>query len=81
MFSVDRTNGTLTYRSSIAAGTNPIAVATDYSGDVVRVGTASGELFTFRVNRDARSLTEVDMEAGLGATAEPGTVVTSSHAE
>jgi hypothetical protein len=38
-------------------------------------------LLTFRVNRDARNLTLIDTEIGTGATAEPATIVSSSHAE
>jgi 6-phosphogluconolactonase (cycloisomerase 2 family) len=81
IFSIDTTNGALTYGNSVPAGTNPVAIATDYSGDFVRVATGNGELLTFRLDRDAPSLTLVDTETGGGATAEPATIVTSSHAE
>jgi len=81
MFSINSTTGALTYRSSIAAGTNPMAITADYSGNFVRVATASGELLTFSIDRGARSLTLVDTETGGGATAAPGTIVSSSHAE
>jgi 6-phosphogluconolactonase (cycloisomerase 2 family) len=84
MFSVDSTTGELAYRGSTPttpAGTNPIAIAIDYSGDFARVATANGELLTFRINRATRDLTLIDTITGLGATAEPATIVTSSHAE
>ncbi len=81
MFGINSANGSLAYRSSAAAGTNPIAITTDYSGDVVRVTTANGELLTFRVNRAARNLTLIDTETGVGAISEPGTIVSSSHVE
>jgi 6-phosphogluconolactonase (cycloisomerase 2 family) len=81
MFSINSTTGAPTYRGSTPAGTNPIAITTDYSGDFVRVAAANGELLTFRVNRDDRDLTLIDTETGGGATAEPATIVTSSHAE
>lgn len=81
VLSIDRTNGSLTYRNPATGITNPIAVTTDYSGQFVLVTTGSGELLTFRIDRDARSLTPVDTETGLGAITEPGTVVTSSHLE
>jgi 6-phosphogluconolactonase len=84
MFSINSSTGALTYRGSTPttpAGTNPIAITTDYSGDCVRVATANGELLSFRINRDTRNLTLIDTETGLGATAEPATIVTSSHAE
>jgi 6-phosphogluconolactonase (cycloisomerase 2 family) len=80
MFGIN-TNGSLSYRNSAAAGTNPIAIAADYSGDFVRVTTGNGELLTFRINRDARTLTKVDPDTSVGAAAEPGTIVTSSHVE
>jgi 6-phosphogluconolactonase len=81
MFSINSTTGAPTYRGSTPAGTNPIAITTDYSGDFVRVATANGELLTFSVNRDTRNLTLIDTETGGGATTEPATIVTSSHAE
>lgn len=74
-------NGSLGYRGSVTGVTNPIAITTDYSGQFVLVATGGGELLTFRIDRDARNLTPVDTETGVGAIAEPGTIVTSSHAE
>jgi 6-phosphogluconolactonase (cycloisomerase 2 family) len=81
MLGINSVNGQLTSLGSVAAGTNPIAITTDYSGDFVRVTTGNGELITFRVNRDTPSLTLVDTETGIGTIAEPATIVTSSHAE
>jgi 6-phosphogluconolactonase (cycloisomerase 2 family) len=81
LFSINNANGTLTYRHSAAAGTNPIAVSTDYSGNFVRVATANGELLTFQLDRIARTLALIDTETGLGATSDPATIATSSHAE
>ncbi|MET0535901.1 MAG: beta-propeller fold lactonase family protein [Steroidobacter sp.] len=74
-------SGTLAYRNSTPAGTNPIAITTDYTGDFVRVTTSSGELITFHLDREFRTLTPIDTETGVGAIAEPATIVTSSHAE
>lgn len=81
MFSINTVNGQLTTLGSVSAGTNPLAITTDYSGNFVRVVTGNGELLTFRVNRNSPSLTLVDTDTGVGAIAEPGTIVTSSHAE
>ena len=81
IFSVNGTNGSLTYRNSATGVTTPIAITTDYSGQFVLVATANGELLTVRIDRDARNLTPVDTETGVGAITEPGTIVTSSHVE
>ena len=78
---MDSRTGALSYRRSVAAGTNPIAVTTDYGGQFVLVTTGNGELLTFRIDRDNRNLILVDTETGVGTIAEPGTIVTSSHAE
>ena len=75
-------NGTLSYRASFPVGTNPIAIATDYSGKFLGVGTGNGELLTYAIDRSSSNgnLTFVDAET-IGAVSEPGTVTTSSNAE
>lgn len=74
-------SGALAYRNSTPAGIDPIAITTDYNGDLVRVTTSGGDLLTFRLDRELRSLTLIDTETGVGATTEPATIVTSSHVE
>lgn len=73
-------NGGVTFLNAFAAGTNPIAVSTDYSGKFVCVVTASGEVRTFAIDRDAPTLTPVDTDTMPGI-ANSGAVTLSTHAE
>lgn len=79
MFRV-QSNGAVTYVNSFAAGTNPIAVGTDYSGKFVCVVTAGGEVRTFAIDRDTPSLTPIDTDTMPGI-ANSGAVTLSTHAE
>ena len=81
IFSIGSGTGALTYIDSFPAGTDPIAVTTDYSGSFISVATSGGELSTFRLERDTPRLEPVDTETTGAAITEPATVVTSSHSE
>ncbi len=73
-------NGSFSYRSSVVAGTNPIAVATDYSGKFACVVTAAGEVLSFAINRDTQTLTQIDVESVTGISTSGGLTL-STHAE
>jgi hypothetical protein len=73
-------DGTFSYRNSVAAGANPVAVATDYSGKFVCVVTGAGEMRSFAIDRDGQTLTPIDTEAVTGIST-PGGLTLSTHAE
>lgn len=79
MFRV-QSSGAVTYLAPYAAGTNPIAVATDYSGKYVCVVTAGGEVLTFAIDRNAATLVPVDTDTMPGI-ANSGALTLSTHAE
>jgi 6-phosphogluconolactonase (cycloisomerase 2 family) len=74
-------NGAVTFSDSeVIAGTNPIAVATDYSGGFVCVVTANGEVYTYAIDRTLGTLTFVSSES-LGGISNSGALTLSTHAE
>jgi hypothetical protein len=79
MFRV-QSNGAVTYLAPYVAGTNPIAVATDYSGKYVCVVTAGGDVLTFAIDRNAATLTPVDTD-NMGGISNSGALTLSTHAE
>jgi 6-phosphogluconolactonase (cycloisomerase 2 family) len=74
-------NGAVTFSDSeVIAGTNPIAVATDYSGGFVCVVTANGEVYTYAIDRTLGTLTFVSSES-MGGISNSGALTLSTHAE
>lgn len=74
-------NGALSsYRPPVPAGTNPIAVAVDYSGKFVCVVTGAGQLLSFALDRDATTLVPIDSDVVTGVSTSSALTL-SIHAE